>query len=113
MVTASGLLACESRPYLGATPDEAVYDPSNTQHAFGFAEVIVLTLDVLRHQQTPACHQDLLHARNKRRRKSAVETLTKSSLLCSGARSNGCRRETVVRFLNLQNKGDQCGENTV
>ena len=35
----SGFLICESHPFLGATPDGTVYDPSNPQQPFGFVEV--------------------------------------------------------------------------
>ncbi len=35
----SGFLVCESHPFLGATPDGTVYDPSNTQQPFRFLEV--------------------------------------------------------------------------
>lgn len=34
-----GFLVSESHPFLGATPDGTVYDPSDLQHPFGFIEV--------------------------------------------------------------------------
>lgn len=34
-----GFLICESHPFLGATPDGTVYDPSSSQQPFGFLEV--------------------------------------------------------------------------
>ena len=34
-----GFLVSESHPFLGATPDGTVYDPSNTKQPFGFIEV--------------------------------------------------------------------------
>ena len=34
-----GFFICEDYPFLGATPDSTVYDPSNSSHPFGFLEV--------------------------------------------------------------------------
>lgn len=34
-----GFLISETHPFLGATPDGTVYDPSDTEHPFGFIEV--------------------------------------------------------------------------
>ena len=34
-----GFLVSDSHPFLGATPDGTVYDPSDVQHPFGFVEV--------------------------------------------------------------------------
>ena len=34
-----GFFICESCPFLGATPDGTVYDPSNSSHPFGCLEV--------------------------------------------------------------------------
>ena len=39
MVTPSGFLISKQHPFLGASPDGAVYDPTNTQEPFGFLEV--------------------------------------------------------------------------
>ena len=39
MVSPCGFHISESYPYLGATPDGAVYDPSNSAQPFGFLEV--------------------------------------------------------------------------
>ena len=38
-VTSCGFHVSKSHPFLGASPDGAVYDPSNTQQPFGFLEV--------------------------------------------------------------------------
>ena len=38
-VSPSGFLVCETYPFLGASPDGAVYDPSNTNQPFGFLEI--------------------------------------------------------------------------
>ena len=38
-VSACGFLISYKHPYLGTSPDGAVYDPSNSQHPFGFVEV--------------------------------------------------------------------------
>ena len=38
-VSACGFLISYQHPYLGTSPDGAVYDPSNSQHPFGFVEV--------------------------------------------------------------------------
>ena len=38
-VTASGFYISMTDPYLGASPDGAVYDPSNASQPFGFVEV--------------------------------------------------------------------------
>ena len=35
----SGFLVSESHPFLGATPDGTVYDPTNEQQPFGFIEI--------------------------------------------------------------------------
>ena len=35
----SGFLVCETHPFLGATPDGTVYDPTDKGHPFGFIEV--------------------------------------------------------------------------
>ena len=35
----SGFLICESHPFLGASPDGTLYDPSNLQQPFGFLEL--------------------------------------------------------------------------
>ena len=35
----SGFLICESHPFLGANPDDTVYDPSNLQQPFGFLKL--------------------------------------------------------------------------
>ena len=34
-----GFFICEDHPFLGATPDGTVYDPSNSSYPFGFLEV--------------------------------------------------------------------------
>ena len=34
-----GFLVSETHPFLGATPDGTVYDPSNLEQPFGFLEV--------------------------------------------------------------------------
>lgn len=34
-----GFLVCEMHPFLGATPDGTVYDPTDKEHPFGFIEV--------------------------------------------------------------------------
>ena len=34
-----GFLVCEQYPFLGATPDGTVYDPTNLEQPFGFLEV--------------------------------------------------------------------------
>lgn len=39
LVGPCGFLISESHPYLGATPDGTVHDPSDLQHPFGFIEV--------------------------------------------------------------------------
>ena len=39
LVTESGFIINPSFPFLGASPDGAVYDPSNQDHPFGFVEV--------------------------------------------------------------------------
>ena len=39
LVTKSGFLVNPSVPFLGASPDGAVYDPSNSDQPFGFLEV--------------------------------------------------------------------------
>ena len=33
------IFVCKDYPFLGATPDGTVYDPSNLAHPFGFLEV--------------------------------------------------------------------------
>ena len=38
-VSPSGFLVSTKHPFLGASPDEAVYDPSNLQQPFGFLEI--------------------------------------------------------------------------
>ena len=38
-VSASGFLINPAYPFLGASPDGAVYDPSSAQQTFGFVEV--------------------------------------------------------------------------
>lgn len=39
MVSPSGFLVCETHAFLGASPDGAVYDPSNTDKPFGFLKI--------------------------------------------------------------------------
>ena len=39
MVTPSGFQICKSQSYLGASPDGAVYDPTDVHQPFGFLEV--------------------------------------------------------------------------
>ena len=39
LVAASGFLVSHLHPFLGATPDGAVFDPSSPEHPFGFLEV--------------------------------------------------------------------------
>ena len=39
MVSPSGFFVSSTHPFLGASPDGAVYDPSNSQQPFGFIEV--------------------------------------------------------------------------
>ena len=39
VVTPSGFIISESQPFLGATPDGAVYDPSDGSQPFGFLEI--------------------------------------------------------------------------
>ena len=39
VVTPSGFLISRTHPFLGASPDGLVYDPSNRRHPFGFLEV--------------------------------------------------------------------------
>ena len=50
MVSPSGFLVSESHPYLGASPDGAVYDPLDVHQPFGFLEVKPYT----QHNVTPA-----------------------------------------------------------
>ena len=38
-VSPSGFLVSSDHPFLGASPDGAVYDPSSTQYPFGFLEI--------------------------------------------------------------------------
>ena len=48
----SGFLICESHPFLGASPDGTVYDPSNLQQSFGFLE---LKCPYSQREHTPPC----------------------------------------------------------
>ena len=38
-VSPSGFIVCSTHPFLGASPDGAVYDPSSIRHPFGFLEI--------------------------------------------------------------------------
>ena len=38
-VSACGIYICKSHPFLGASPDECVYDPSSLTEPFGFLEI--------------------------------------------------------------------------
>ena len=38
-VSSSGFLVCSSHPFLGASPDGVVYDPSNNLEPFGYLEI--------------------------------------------------------------------------
>ena len=38
-VSSSGFLLCSSHPFLGASPDGVVYDPSNSLEPFGYLEI--------------------------------------------------------------------------
>ena len=39
VVCSSGFLISQSHPFLGASPDGAVYDPTSTSHPYGFLEI--------------------------------------------------------------------------
>ena len=88
-----GFFVCEDYPFLGATPDSTVYDPSNLAHPFGFLEV-----------KCPCFHKDRSPAEACAIPGfcSQLGTLPDGSkpeeppLLCSSARTDGREGKSLV-----------------
>ena len=106
----SGFLICESHPFLGATPDGTVYDPSNPQQPFGFVEVKCL-YSHRDHTPAEACSSPGFCCNLKTHLDgNHTPTPKRTCLLCPSSRPNGSGRQTMVRLSNFYKKGDQCGE---
>ena len=93
----SGILVSETYPFLAATPDGTVYDPTNLDQPFGFIEV---KCPYSHRNRTPleACSFPGFCC-NVQSNESGTQVLhlrAESYIFCSSSRPNGCRWENMV-----------------
>ena len=93
----SGFLISTEYSVLGASPDASIYDPSNCNDPFGFAEIKC----PYKYQDLPveaaAGNSDFMLSRGD----DGKLHLKRSHVLCSGSRTNGNWRKKVVQLCRI------------